>query len=357
MFIKKTMSILLVVFGMATLVHAQSKGTIVYVILQDSVKIDPVTDEYPDMPYIYALQDSGYNVIPFYNAALSAASQKTLDTLLNADLIIMGRSTPSLIYGDHKLAWNDLPTPILNIELWNCRSSRLNWFNTTNMVSLGVADTVYNAVIETPEDPVFQGLDTSAPVPWAIGPIDVIGTTDAGNGTVLAKMQDINYVLFVRFEPFVDFYDGAGEYPGGYRTVIGNGRDVSGAAPFHYYAFTPESEKVFFAEIANLIALGGGTAVPRREGTTAPSACTLGPNYPNPFNPSTTIQYVLPKRSKVTLTVFNLLGKEVTNLVEGEKEAGFHEVQFDGSNLESGVYFCRVQAGGFTQTRKLMILR
>ena len=99
-----------------------------------------------------------------------------------------------------------------------------------------------------------------------------------------------------------------------------------------------------------------GTGVAdRNEGP--PVAFALDQNYPNPFNPSTTIRYALPNRSKVTLTVFNLLGEEVAHLVEGEKEAGFHEVQFDADNLESGVYLCRLQAGGFTQTRKLMILR
>jgi len=88
-----------------------------------------------------------------------------------------------------------------------------------------------------------------------------------------------------------------------------------------------------------------------------PAVFALDQNYPNPFNSSTTIRYSLPNRSKVTLTAFNLLGEEVAHLVEGEKEAGFHEVQFDGSKLESGVYFCRLQTGGFMQTRKLMILR
>jgi N-acetylneuraminic acid mutarotase len=99
---------------------------------------------------------------------------------------------------------------------------------------------------------------------------------------------------------------------------------------------------------------GSGVAEKNQE---LPVAFALDQNYPNPFNPITTIIYALPNHSKVALTVFNLLGEEVTRLVEGEKEAGFHEVQFDGSNLESGVYFCRLRAGGFTQTRKLMILR
>ena len=88
-----------------------------------------------------------------------------------------------------------------------------------------------------------------------------------------------------------------------------------------------------------------------------PESYSLSQNYPNPFNPSTTIQYALPSRSHVTLTVFNTLGQIVRELVNGEMEAGYHEVEFDGSNLASGVYLYRLQAGSFVQTRKLILLR
>jgi hypothetical protein len=133
---KKTILTLLVILSMGTIIHAQSKGTIVFVSYQVDTKIDPVTQEYPDMPHIYALQDAGYEVNIFYNETLSTADPATLDTLFNANLIVMGRSTPSIPYQTNKLDWNELPTPILNLELWNCRGSRLNWFNTETMLSL-----------------------------------------------------------------------------------------------------------------------------------------------------------------------------------------------------------------------------
>jgi len=80
-------------------------------------------------------------------------------------------------------------------------------------------------------------------------------------------------------------------------------------------------------------------------------------NYPNPFNPSTTIGYALPKRSHVTLTVFNALGEKVADLVNGELGAGYHEARFDASDLASCVYLYRLQAGDFVQTRKLILLK
>jgi hypothetical protein len=80
-------------------------------------------------------------------------------------------------------------------------------------------------------------------------------------------------------------------------------------------------------------------------------------NYPNPFNPSTTIRYELPVRSVVELTVQNTLGQHVRELVSGEVEAGYHEATFDASGLSSGVYFYRLRAGDFVQTRKLAVIR
>jgi hypothetical protein len=84
---------------------------------------------------------------------------------------------------------------------------------------------------------------------------------------------------------------------------------------------------------------------------------TLNQNYPNPFNPSTTIRYGLPSRSHVTLTVFNALGQQVSVLQNGELEAGYHEVKFDAQNLPSGVYFYRMRAGSYVETKKLLLVR
>jgi len=84
---------------------------------------------------------------------------------------------------------------------------------------------------------------------------------------------------------------------------------------------------------------------------------SLHQNYPNPFNPSTTIRYRLPHKSVVQLTVFNTLGQQVAQLVNGEVEAGYHEARFDGSGVSSGVYFYRLQAGDFVASKGLLLCR
>jgi hypothetical protein len=103
--------------------------------------------------------------------------------------------------------------------------------------------------------------------------------------------------------------------------------------------------------------LGVATAVAGSGSGDLPERFLLEQNYPNPFNPSTTIRYGLPYRSVVRLAVFNTLGQEVATLMQGEQEAGNHEIRFDASGLSSGVYFYRLQAGTNVETRKLLLLR
>jgi M6 family metalloprotease-like protein len=91
--------------------------------------------------------------------------------------------------------------------------------------------------------------------------------------------------------------------------------------------------------------------------TETPLDFFLGQNYPNPFNPTTVIGYQLPVASMVRITICDVLGREVAVPVNEKKEPGSYEVKFDGTGLSSGVYFYRMQAGDYVQTRRLMLLR
>jgi hypothetical protein len=83
----------------------------------------------------------------------------------------------------------------------------------------------------------------------------------------------------------------------------------------------------------------------------------LSQNYPNPFNPSTVISFAIPASGLVTLKVFNLLGEEVAKLVNGIKKAGNYKVSFNASNLASGVYIYKIQAGKFSAAKKMMLIK
>ncbi len=88
-----------------------------------------------------------------------------------------------------------------------------------------------------------------------------------------------------------------------------------------------------------------------------PKQYRLNQNYPNPFNPSTKISYRLPKSSFVTLKVYDIIGREVSMLVNETQNAGTYEVSFDASHLASGVYFYRLEVGSFVQTKKLVVVK
>jgi len=84
---------------------------------------------------------------------------------------------------------------------------------------------------------------------------------------------------------------------------------------------------------------------------------SLKQNYPNPFNPSTKIEFALNERSRVTLTVYNMLGQEVATLIDGLMEAGGHNITWNASNAASGVYFYKLSAGDISRTKKMVLLR
>jgi len=107
---------------------------------------------------------------------------------------------------------------------------------------------------------------------------------------------------------------------------------------------------IFTAEISEFIGV-------ENQQNSVPVDYTLNQNYPNPFNPSTVISFGLPKSAYITLKVFDLLGKEVRELVKGDLEKGFHSYRFDGSNLTSGVYFYTLTTGDYTETKKMLMVK
>ncbi|MFH1279758.1 MAG: T9SS type A sorting domain-containing protein [Candidatus Eisenbacteria bacterium] len=116
-----------------------------------------------------------------------------------------------------------------------------------------------------------------------------------------------------------------------------------------HVTITPESAEWFLDEIRRDVStdLAGS----------APGRTVLMPNRPNPFNPSTLIRFDLREPSRVTLKVYDAVGREVSTLVSGDRPAGAHEARFDGGNVASGVYFVRLEAGEDRSVRKIVLVR
>ncbi len=142
--------------------------------------------------------------------------------------------------------------------------------------------------------------------------------------------------------------------------------DIDGTpAPQGYYALTgvidqyttsvPPNNK-YEIRPRSLADLSPVTGMARHD-QELPTTWALQQNYPNPFNPVTRIAFAAPQSGEVRIKVYDLLGKEVASIFEGRLEAGFHTFDFNGSSLTSGVYFYRVDAGGFTELKKMTLVK
>ncbi|MCW8802899.1 MAG: T9SS type A sorting domain-containing protein, partial [Ignavibacteriaceae bacterium] len=88
-----------------------------------------------------------------------------------------------------------------------------------------------------------------------------------------------------------------------------------------------------------------------------PITFNLSQNYPNPFNPSTLIQYSIPKTSRVNITIYDVLGNEVSVILNEEKLTGNYEIEFSAADLPSGVYFYQLKTGNNVRTKKMILMK
>ena len=148
--------------------------------------------------------------------------------------------------------------------------------------------------------------------------------------------------------------------------INGNGPNQASGGPNNYseippYSFSIEdSIKINCPPFSAIYMLIDGKTIVNVENTAdnlKPEIFELYQNYPNPFNPSTIIRYSIPKKSNVSLKVYDLLGKEIATLVNSEKLPGNYEVEFSAYGLASGVYFYKLNADNFSKIKKLMILK
>ena len=219
-------------------------------------------------------------------------------------------------------------------------------------------------------DPTFArdqlGLEFIADRPGTLGTRGLVGVTTnpgAADSTagpwpdVLRKSTTIpanqSYALY-KFRLFPDSLNGTGRIGPTYNVAVF-------AVDLESMRSTPDSPP---GSAARRIVKGGIdfvdgllTSISNTSSAIIPEVFSLAQNYPNPFNPSTKISFSIPQQSQVTLKIYDVLGKEVMTLVNDVKSAGNYEVEFNASNLSSGAYFYKIQAGQFTDIKRMMLIK
>jgi len=148
-------------------------------------------------------------------------------------------------------------------------------------------------------------------------------------------------------------YQIAVTFPGDTLSAVVNSEEWQGYnVPPFYINYIPTG-----IDSAKLIWWGDIPTQVNKDSINLPVKFTLQQNFPNPFNPNTTIQFSLREQSFVVLKVFDALGREVRTLVNEHQQSGMHMVIFDGTNLPSGVYFYKLEAGTCSDTKKFLLLK
>ena len=122
---------------------------------------------------------------------------------------------------------------------------------------------------------------------------------------------------------------------------------------FRFYKRALDSAEIASTWNIDLTNITGITPI----STQLPSSYSLSQNYPNPFNPVTKINFAIPKQGFVTLKVYDMLGRMVSELLSGYKQAGSYSVDFNAGNLSSGVYFYRLEVNGFSDIKKMILVK
>ena len=276
----------------------------------------------------------GTDIVVYLNGEVDATGNMGLSTLANTPFYIgraaSGHEEPRKFNGiiDEVRIW-DVPhtqqeiQQYMNQQLTGTEPGLVGYWQFKE----GTGNTAYDKTVNANHGSVIGGatwINSSAP----IGPSWLTSSLDSG-------------VCFPNSAMDIEFLFDATELDTGdyYGSII-----IKSSDPFSPSVVVP-------------IHLIVSTTVGVEDEYALPTEYNLYQNFPNSFNPSTTIKYSIPKESKVSLIVFNLLGEEVTTLVNAEQSAGNYSVEFNAANLPSGVYFYQLKAGDYLQTKKMILLK
>ena len=220
---------------------------------------------------------------------------------------------------------------------------------------------VYTRVGTALGGPVASGPGSSTAGWTLIGTVPVVQGPTANGVSELFTLPTITVPatdtvgVALKFLTFGPRYTGTGSGP--YNVyqdtnlilITGDGRSAPFTPTGSFFAPRALTGEVRYVTGALVGVISNGTGIPEN--------FKLGQNYPNPFNPSTTIDFAIPQNSNVSIRIYDVKGQEVDVLANSEYTAGSYSVKWNAGNFSSGVYFYRIQAGSFTETKKLLLVK
>ena len=236
-----------------------------------------------------------------------------------------------------------IPKPLLNSEGWATKPEALAWSDPASSENLAPEPCV---IVDDTGHPLAAGYSTG----------DVVDLCSDAAALIVTTTPTVDIIPILALQSAPEKLLVYGVEAG---TVLSDGEITTNRAAlvaiheFGYPFLTEAALKFYEAAVAWILA---GTAIQNEE-IASPASFSLSQNYPNPFNPTTHISYSIDKQSKVTLSVFNLLGQKVATLVDSKQNAGEYSVTFNAHGLNSGVYFYQLQADKQLIAQKMLLTK
>jgi hypothetical protein len=297
------------------------------------VRVSPIAPAFTSTPLTIATQDSLYSYTP-----LCSGSPPVLSLLTGPDGMYVDSSTWSI-------RWK--PTNLQALRgLWSTIVRAENGAG-----SVDQAYTIRVANVNDPPNLFFLKMPNHDTTLSFVGSIPTI--TFAWENAGDPDGDTLDYTLEI---------DTVGSFKShaGYGKPVGSSTSVTLPLPRvskEYFWRVVGSDGEFSTTSSDFRRVVVSFVVPQSEEQEEVQESGLEQNFPNPFNPNTKITYTIPKSGPVRLAVFNLLGQEVTLIFEGYQQAGTHEIEFNSSSLPTGIYFYRIQASEFVETKKMVIAK
>ncbi len=329
-----------------------------------------------DQEWVDMLVDAGYEVQREDSTMViqdgeSFLITEQLDILESGDLVIFSRANNSGNFVDPS-GWNGMIKPMLLLSAYLSRDNRWQWFNNSNLLGDGSYKAVYYSV-ENPEHPIFTGvepddngavavLDTSV----GTGNTSLPDVMDWGDGQLLATVTETATPSIVYWPQEYPFHPDTDQFAGAPRLLFcaGTREPAGGDLPNALHGWgqcnlTPEGKKMFLNAVAWML---GKEVRVETNSSALPQDIHLAQNYPNPFNPSTTIEFSLAQASLVKLSIFNMLGQEITTLANRTLQPGTYQftwngVDGSGQQVESGVYVYQLESKSEKRVKKMLLIK